>query len=186
MDVMPATTFGLQILTPMSKVERVSRQMAPATFTSVAGIWAKLAIDGTIVNVSGTPGKVNKLVINSRTTSIYESHDTAHGRIATMESIGIRCKISNNLYYGPIAMGDRLAVSSAAASYGKLISAETPPESGSLEIVARCEEINTSEGYMIFRTISPSVVSLTEVTTTTTTTAAPTTTTAAPTTTPNP
>lgn len=155
------TSFGLQILTPWSKIERVTRQMDPVTFRATPGIWAKLQNDGSLLNVvEDTPAKINKMVLNSRTDSIYESHDTAHGRIATMESFGIRCKVSTNLYTGDISLGDRLVVSTDGATLGQLTSAETTAETGSYEVVGRCEEINTAEGYMIFRTVSPEMVSL--------------------------
>ena len=158
------TTFGLQILTPMNKIERVSRQIDPAVFRAVQGIWAELQNDGSLLNiVTSTPAKINKLVLGSRSGNIYEGHDTAHGRIATMESFGVRCRISNNLYDGitsAISMGDRLVVSTAALTKGQLISAETTAETGSYEVVGRCEEINDLQGYMIFRTVSPVMVSL--------------------------
>jgi hypothetical protein len=155
------TSFGLQILTPWSKIERVSRQMDPAIFRAIQGIWAKLNNDGTIVNiVEDTPAKINKMVLGSRTGDKYESHDTAHGAIATMESFGIRCKVSTNLYTGTISLGDRLVVSTDGATLGQLTSAETTAETGSYEVIGRVEEINTAEGYMIFRTISPEMVSL--------------------------
>lgn len=158
------TTFGLQILTPMDKIERVSRQIDPPTFRAIPGIWAKLQNDGSLLNiVTDTPAKINKLVIGSRSASKYESHDTAHGRISTMESIGVRCRISNNLYddiTSSISLGDRLVVSTAVATKGQLISAETTAETGSYEVVGRCEEINDLQGYMIFRTVSPEMVSL--------------------------
>jgi hypothetical protein len=77
-----------------------------------------------------------------------------------MESFGIRCKISNNLYYGTINLGDRLVVSTDGATLGQLVSAEETTETGSYEVVGRVEEINDTEGYMIFRTVSPEMVSL--------------------------
>ena len=157
----PPTTFGLQILTPLSKVDRVSRAINPDTFRSIPGIWAVLNNDGTLSNVvEDTPSLVNKLVMNGRTGSIYESHDTSAGRIATMESIGIRCRVSDNLYSGDIFLGDRLVVSTAGATLGQLVSAETTTETGIYEIVARCEEINKTLGYMVFRTLSPRLITL--------------------------
>lgn len=155
------TTFGLQILTPMSKVERVSRQIDASVFRATPGLWAKLQNDGSLLNiVEDTPAKINKMVIGSRSGNIYEGHDTAHGRIATMESFGIRCKVSTNLYTGDISLGDRLVVSTDGDTLGQLTSAETTAETGSYEVVGRVEEINTVEGYMIFRTVSPEMVSL--------------------------
>ena len=160
----PATAvsdFGMIILTPMSKLDRVSRQMDPTNFVIQPGMWAKLNNDGSLSNVVlNTPAKVNKMVINSRTSSKYESHDTAAGRIATMESIGTRVKLSYGLYAGVITEGDRLVVSTDSDTLGKLISAEVPYESGTYEIVARCEESHITEGFIIIRTISPAMITL--------------------------
>ena len=157
------TTFGLQFLTPWSKIERVSRQIDSTVFRAKAGIWAQIQADGSLLNVvNATPAKINKLVMGSRTGDKYESHDTSAGRISTMESIGIRCRISNDLYFGDISIGDRLVVSCdvTGGTGGQLTSAETTAETGSFEVVGRCEEISDTEGYMIFRTASPVMVSL--------------------------
>jgi hypothetical protein len=153
---------GMEILTPMSKVERVSRQMDPDTFVIVRpGLWAVLENDGTLTNVvTDTPDKVNKLVIGSRTGNIYESHDTAHGRISTMESIGIRIRLTHGLYVGAISVGDRLTVSTFVSTKGKLISIESAYETGDYEAVAMCEEAHITEGYIIIRTISPVIVTV--------------------------
>ena len=156
------TTFGLQILTPLTKTDRVSRQMNPVTFVATPGIWAMLNNDGTISNVvADTPALINKLVIGSRSGNKYESNDTSHGRITTMESIGIRCRVSNNLYSGTINKGDQLIVSTDALTLGQLVSVAETSETGWYEVVARCEEINDIQGYMIFRTVSPELVHLT-------------------------
>jgi hypothetical protein len=153
--------FGMQILTPMSKLDRVSRQIDPANFIIAPGMWAKLNNDGSLSNVvANTPAKINKMVINSRTASKYESHDTAAGRITTMESIGTRVKLSYGLYVGVITMGDRLAVSTYSDTLGKLISVEEPYESGDYEVVAICEEAHITEGFIVIRTVSPAIVSL--------------------------
>ena len=154
--------FGMIILTPMSKLDRVSRQIDPDTFTATPGIWAVLNTNGTLTNVvANTPNLVNKMVINQRTTSKYESHDTAVGRIATMESIGTRVMLSYSLYVGVINQGDRLVVSTDSDTLGKLISAEETYETGTYEIIARCEEAHITAGYIIIRTVSPSLISLT-------------------------
>jgi hypothetical protein len=156
-----AVDFGFQILTPMSKCERVTRGMDPVTFSAVPGTWAVLGNDGELTNIEiNTPAKVNKLVIGRRSGNRYESNDTADGRITTMESFGIRCKVSYGLYVGVITMGDRLVVSTDSDTLGKLISAEEPYESGDYEIVARAEEVHITEGWIIFRTVSPEMVTL--------------------------
>ena len=155
------TNFGLQILTPMNKIERVSRSIDTTVFTAIPGIWAALQTDTSIKNVTvNTPELINKLVIGSRSGNIYEGHDTMVGRIATMESVGVRCKVSTNLYSGVISLGDFLVVSTAALTAGQLVSKATTTEHGTYEVVARCEGISTSLGYMIYRTVSPYTVSL--------------------------
>lgn len=153
----------LEILTLLNKVERVSRVINPATFTSEPGLWAKVEDDGSIVNADGTPGEINKMVITSRTDNIYESHDTEVGRISTMESIGARCKVDAEGYAGTINQGDLLMVSSDTGSgtEGKLVSVAETAETGTFEQVARAEEVNDAEGYIVFRTISSSLVTLT-------------------------
>lgn len=153
--------FGMDILTPLSKADRVSRQIDPATFVARPGIWAVLNNDGSLSNVvANTPAPVNKLVIGSRTGNKYESNDTMVGRITTMESIGIRIRLSYGLYVGVITVGDRLVVSTDADCLGKLISAEEPYETGNYEIVAICEEAHISEGWIIIRTVSPEMITL--------------------------
>ena len=177
--------YGLEILTPMDKLERVTRSIDPTNFFAITGIWAQLNNDGSLSNVvTNTPAKVNKMIIGSRTDDMYEGNDTLVGRIATMESVGARCKANTYIYSGTINPGDRLVISTNINTCGKLISAELTSESGSYEVVARCEEANMAQGQIVFRTICPEIVVL-PIDTTTTTTAAPTTTTttAAPTTT---
>lgn len=158
----PVRDTGLDILTPWSKIERVSRQMNPDTFVITRpGLWAVLENDGTLTNVvTDTPDKINKLVLNARTGNRYESHDSSHGRIATMESIGVRIRLTHGLYVGVISVGDRLCVSTYTGTKGKLISLEMAYETGDYEVVAICEEAHITEGYIIIRTVSPSIVTV--------------------------
>jgi hypothetical protein len=149
----------LEILTPLNKVERVSRQIDPATFVAAPGIWAQVQSDGSLLNVLNTvKALVNKLVMGSASSNVYESHDIEVGRITTMESHGVRCKVDSAGYAGTITHGDFLLVSSDKASLGKLITLETAASTGVYEYVARCEEINNTAGTLIFRTISPVLV----------------------------
>lgn len=149
----------LEILTPLNKLERVSRQIDPATFVAAPGIWAQVQADGSLLNVLNTvKAKINKLVIGSASSNQYESHDVEVGRVATLESIGCRVKVSNTGYAGTIAQGDFLLVSSDTASLGKLITLATASSTGVYEYVARAEEVNTADGYIIYRTISPVLV----------------------------
>jgi hypothetical protein len=156
-----AIDFGIEILTPIRKPERVSRLIDPSTFVATPGIWAVLNNDGSLSNVvDDTPALVNKMVIENRSGNKYESLDTSLGRISTMESIGIRCKLSFGLYVGVINVGDRLVVSTDPDTLGKLISAENGYETGVYEVVARAEEVHISEGWIIIKTSSPETVTL--------------------------
>ena len=149
----------LEILTPLNKLERVSRQIDPATFIAAPGIWGQVQSDGSLINVLNTvKAKINKLVIGSASGNVYESHDVEVGRITTLETIGARVKVDSVGYAGVINQGDFLLVSSDTASLGKLITLATASSKGDYEYVARAEEVNSSAGYLIFRTISPTLV----------------------------
>ena len=151
----------LQILTPLNKVERVSRSIDPTTFVAAPGVWAQLQADESIINVvAGTNALVNKLVIGSSSSNIYESHDVDVGRVATMESFGVRCQVDSTGYYGSMTLGDLLCVSSLAGQLGKLVSSREAAN-GIYEIVARCEKIDTVGGFLTFKTISPMIVTIT-------------------------
>ena len=151
----------LEILTPLNLVQRVSRQI-PATFVASPGIWAEVQANGSIdVLTANTPATITKLVIGSASSSIYESHDVAVGRITTMESHGIRIKMDSDGFTGSPTQGCQLAVSDKAVALGKLFDIAVTPnhELGDYEIVARCEQVN-SDGTIIIRTLSPRVVTV--------------------------
>jgi len=154
----------LEILTHFSKLDRVSRSVDPSSFVASPGIWAAVQPDGSIANCDASSIKtIHKLVIGSKSSNIYEGHDVEVGRVATMESIGVRCKVDSEGYAGTIAQGDNLYVSyqtTGTSAIGKLSSTATPVggETGSREVVARCEEVGTN--YIVFKTISPYVTTL--------------------------
>jgi hypothetical protein len=149
----------LEILTPLNKVERVSRQIDPATFVAAPGIWAQVQTDGSLLNVLNTvKALVNKLVIGSASSNVYESHDIEVGRITTMESHGVRCKVDSAGYAGSITHGDFLIVSSDTANLGKLVNLAGATSTGVYEVVARAEEVNSTAGTLIFRTVSPYLI----------------------------
>lgn len=151
----------MDVLTPLAKLERVSRKVNPATFVATPGIWAAVAADGSLANVAtGVEAKVNKLVMSSASSNKYESHDIEVGRITTLESIGARVKVDADGYDGTVNLGDLLVVSSADGTEGKLVSAAETAETGDFEHVARCEEVNATQGWIIFRTISPYIATL--------------------------
>jgi hypothetical protein len=125
-------------------------------------LWAVVNPDGSLSNVvTGTPATVNKMVLGTRTASKYESNDTSHGVISTIEGIGVRLKLSYGLYVGVASVGDRMAVSTFAGSEGKLFSIENKYETGTYEVVARVEEAHITDGWIIVRTVSPKMVVVT-------------------------
>jgi len=153
----------LEILTPMNKIERVSRKITPSSFTAEPGIWGEVQSDGSLANVTvNTPGTITKLVITSASSNVYESHDVEVGRITCMESHGVRIKVDSEGFTGAIGnitVGGKLAVSDKTDGLGKLFDTSVKPnsEAGDYEVVARVEEVNTSSGYIIYRTLSPVV-----------------------------
>jgi hypothetical protein len=151
----------LEILTPLSKCVRVSRSIDQATFVIKPGQWAEVAADGSLANVAGAPVKVYKLVISSASSSPYESHDVEVGRIATLEGpYGIRCKVDADGFVGTPAQGDVLVVSNQSTEEGKLrVSTGLP--AGTYSAVARCEQYNSTEGWVIFELASPTDVVVT-------------------------
>jgi hypothetical protein len=150
-----------EILTPMEKVERVSRAINPTTFVATPGIWALLYTDGSLRNVAATVNNlINKLVIGSASSNVYESHDVEVGRIATMESFGIRCQTDSQGFttaHGVPVLGDQLVVSTNAATLGKLIPLRlsTP---GTYEVVARVEGWTLATSVVVYKTLSPVMV----------------------------
>jgi hypothetical protein len=153
----------LSILTPLSKLERVSRKIDPSNFVATPGLWAYVDVDGSLKNiVTDTPGTITKMIISSASTNMYESHDIEVGRISTLESIGARVKVDTEGFDGTVNQGAFLVVSDKAGSEGKLIDVTVKPngEAGVYEIVARAEEVNAVEGWIIFRTVSPESVTL--------------------------
>lgn len=152
----------LDILTPLSKLTRVSRSIGDvAAFTDVApGIWGQIESDGSINKVANASTLlVFKLIINSASDNKYESQDVEVGRIATLESPGARCKVSSTGYTGAITAGADLIVSTVSTENGKLKAVPATP--GTYVVVARCEQVNAGEGWILFETISPRTVVVT-------------------------
>jgi len=150
----------LEILTPLAKCIRVSRSVDPDTFVALPGQWAEVSSDGSLVNVSGAPVLVNKIVISSKTDNKYESHDVEVGRITTLEGpYGVRFKVDSNGYTGTVAVGDMLVVSNQTGEEGKLRRSAGLP-SATYEVVARIEQVNGTEGWIICELISPTTVSV--------------------------
>jgi hypothetical protein len=151
----------IEILTPLNKLERVSRKVDPTTIGPVSpGIWGEVQSNGSLEQITvNTPGTITKLIINSASDSIYESHDVEVGRITTMESIGARVKVDSEGFTGTPTQGNLMAASDKTAGLGKLFDITEKPnsEAGDYEIVARCEEYNATTGILTYRTLSPVV-----------------------------
>lgn len=154
--------MSLEILTILSKLDRVSRVVDPDSFVASPGLWGAIASDGSIANVDAAAvKKIHKMVISSSSANIYEAHDIQVGRITTMESDGARCKVDTEGYAGTVNQGDMLCVSylsTGANSIGKLVSTAETSETGVREVVARAEEVGTD--YVVFKTVSPYTTTL--------------------------
>jgi hypothetical protein len=153
----------LEILTPLSKLHRVSRSVDSSTFIAVPGMWGELQHDGMLINiVTNVPAKINKLIINSSSNNAYESNDVEVGRVSTIEDIGVRCFVDNNGFTGDPAVGELLAVSDKAGAEGLLFSIDEQPngEFGDYEIVAVVEEKDSVAGTIVYRTLSPEIKTL--------------------------
>jgi len=152
----------LDVLTPLNKLERVSRLIDPSNFVAAPGLWAEVQSDSSLANITtDTPGVLNKMVMTSASDNIYESHDVEVGRITTLESVGARVKVDSEGYDGTVSQGSLMVVATATGKEGKLVDVNETAETGNYEQVARCEEVNATEGWIIFRTISPVMVTLT-------------------------
>ena len=155
-----------EILTPLNKVERVTRKINPATFTGLPGFWAVLESDGSLSNNEVNSGgsvenPVNKLVIGDNSTDPYEAHTVQVGRISTAESIGIRIRMDNTYFTnnnpGNIVMGAIMC----AGYFINLVPLANTFAPRLFEAVARVEEFNADKTIIVIRTIQPYIVDLT-------------------------
>jgi hypothetical protein len=169
----------LELLTPLSKCVRVTRQIDPTTFVIAPGVWAYVKADGSIANQTvHRIRKINKMVITSASSNQYESQDIKAGRITTLEGpYGVRFKVDTAGYAGTIAAGDELIVSIETASAGKLIRLATATIDGYYPVVARAEQVDMVAGWIIAELIFSADLQVTGATTTTSTTTTTTTTT---------
>lgn len=147
-----------EILTPLAKLHRVSRQIEDVSaFVAHPGLWGALNANGTIKNVpEGTPSIVTKLIVGNCSSDPYESHDVkGSGRISTIEDVGFRFSCDSDCYTGEPDFGDFLAVSDQADALGKLFDLNDSPngESGDYEAVARVEEVY-ADGVIVCRAVS--------------------------------
>lgn len=103
-----------EVLTPLDKTHRVSRQIADTeTFTVEPGQWVLLDAAGRVATVVGedlSAASVVELAINhavagNNELSNYEGNDTKVGRIATILEPGIRVAVGSGLFTGTATMG---------------------------------------------------------------------------------
>jgi hypothetical protein len=134
----------LEILTPLAKCIRVTRNIDIANFTAVPGLWAWMDTDGSIKDqVATTVQKINKIVMTSATDNIYESHDIEAGRITTLEGpLGLRFRVDTACFTGTPNPGDDLVVCVDAGKLGMLAALADVTQAGTYEVVARAEQIS--------------------------------------------
>lgn len=150
----------LEILTPMSKLTRVSRRIDAANFLAVPGIWAKVNSTGGLDNIAtGVPALGTRIVISNASSNVYESHDIEVGRITTVETPGVRCKVDTAGYVDSanVAVGLDLVVSADAGEEGKL-AVIADVANGTYEVVARVEEFDAVNNILTYLTVSPRTV----------------------------
>jgi hypothetical protein len=145
----------MNVLTYLSKVDRVSRSVNPATFTYNPGKWAEIDSTGTLtIPADGTPCKLPALVMGDTADNKYEGHDTSVGRVSTIESYGVRVEVDTDGYAGTINSGDLLFVSAETASKGKLIASGSIVAAGTYVAVAKAHTLISSK--LTYVTLSPS------------------------------
>ena len=127
---------NFDILTPMSKVHRISRTIwKRQTFGAEPGMWVALVKDvasgyvpGSVTKVDDTNASnvfalcINYCIPADQPISTYEANDTKIGRISTIEEPGIRCQMSTGLFVtgSTLHIGTKLYVSKAINSVGML------------------------------------------------------------------
>lgn len=147
--------MALEVLTLLSKSQRVSRTCDADTLVGEAGLWVELQSDGSVANITHDQlPAISKMLFNGNSTNTYESNDVSLGRITTLETIGARCKVDTAFLYGVIALGHDLYVSyTVAGEEGKLQSAQTAG-AGTYNIVAKAQQVDAS-GSVTFEIVSP-------------------------------
>jgi hypothetical protein len=157
-ETAPTGLQEVQVLTPLKLLERVTRQINE-NFFEWPGRWAVVNTDGSLSNqIPGVNAAISKLVIGCRPFNKYEGHDSSVGRVTTLEGHGFRVKVNSVGFSGSVNLGDRLVVSSAEASDGKLVSLELTAPSGTYEVVARVEELGPNSEWIVYKTLSPYIV----------------------------
>lgn len=163
----------LDVKTPLSKVHRATRRIA-TTFVAAPGVWAYVTTGNVLTNIAATSTqpKVLKIVLGNASSSQYESNDVAVGSISTLEGV-FRAAVDTNGYqkFGSNGTSDISALytqgaalsvayttatngtneaSAMAADLGKL----KPASTGDI-VVARVENIDTTNNVLTFETVTP-------------------------------
>lgn len=151
--------MSFQLLSILSKTQRVSRVCDPDTLIAEAGTWVELNSDGSVALVGVSAPKVSKLLYNGNSDSMYESHDVALGRITTLETIGARVQVSSDFLVGDMNQGDDLyVVYNTESDNGKLASAQEAAD-GTYTVVGKVEQVN-ADGSICYSTVSPVKVTI--------------------------
>jgi len=149
--------MSFQLISILSKMQRVSRTCDPDTLIAEAGKWVELTSDGGVALVGATAPKVAKLLYNGNSSSMYESHDVSLGRITTLETISARVQVSSDFLVGDMNQGDDLyVVFNATTDNGKLASIQEAAN-GTYTAVAKVEQVN-ADGSIVYSTVSPVAV----------------------------
>ena len=151
----------LTILTPLSKLHRISRKIDKSNFEAVPGIWGTLDAAAELANITTDLPSVNcELVINSASLNQYESHDIEVGRISTINEPGVRCSVDEEGYVDSVnvVIGVDLVVAVDAGDEGKLSTVADITKTGDYAIVARCIAMDATNNVMTYITVSPRTV----------------------------
>jgi hypothetical protein len=96
--------MGIEILTHYNKLHRVARQIDDIeAFHIIPGQFVQLLENERVQNVEPVLNSVPwvKLCLGSMSVNEYESNDVRGiGRIACVEDIGVRVKLTRDLYFG--------------------------------------------------------------------------------------
>jgi hypothetical protein len=120
---------NFEILTPLSKLHRISRQIHDTdTFAVEAGMFVGLDTTGRLVNLSGviTAGTVELCISNAIAGKVggvdnplasYEGNDTKIGSATTIAEPGIRVAVGDALVTGTPSIGDAAFVAEDGAGF---------------------------------------------------------------------
>jgi hypothetical protein len=147
----------INVLTILSKLDRVSRVVDPASFSYNPGQWADLDSEGgLVVPANGVPAVLPQLILGNPGDNVYEGHDLKVGRITTIEGAGVRVSVDGAGFAGTVNQGDLLYVSADSANKGKLVALATITAPGWYVAVAKAQQITA--GVLTYVTLSPVIL----------------------------